>query len=194
MSNLSQSDIANLWTQLGGDPATAVVASAVAMAESEGNPNAINPNDPNGGSFGLFQINAVNGIFTKLEDNVKKAISLSNNGTNWNQWGSFTDGRYRKYLQPTSDTAKTNPSFLDALKDLGKMFAANPNATASIITTPEQDTAQKVTHPVTDIVSNLSRGVAVVLGLICIAVGLMMFRPVSETVITTAKTAAKVAA
>jgi hypothetical protein len=40
----------------------------------------------------------------------------------------------------------------------------------------------------------LSRIVAVVLGLICIFGGIILFKPVSDTVITTAKTAAKVAA
>jgi hypothetical protein len=39
----------------------------------------------------------------------------------------------------------------------------------------------------------LGRVVAIVLGLICIAAGLMMFKPVRETVITTAKTAATAA-
>ena len=55
----SLAGLENLWVAAGGPASAAPQAAAVASAESSGNP--VNPNytDPNGGSFGLWQINGV---------------------------------------------------------------------------------------------------------------------------------------
>jgi hypothetical protein len=49
------------WEQAGGSIASAPQAAAIAYAESSGNATDVNPNDPNGGSFGLWQINGIHG-------------------------------------------------------------------------------------------------------------------------------------
>src|SRR5208337_994930 len=96
--------IENLWVQNGGSADTAPMAAAVAMAESSGNPNAFNGNDPHGGSFGLFQINGAHGAQATYDvnGNVQAAIAISNNGANWKAWGAYTNGSYAKYLDPST--------------------------------------------------------------------------------------------
>jgi LysM repeat protein len=81
-----------IWEQAGGSPARAMMAAEIAMAESGGNPNAISPTD----DFGLWQINASNGALATLNpfQNAKSAVELSNNGTNWGPWTTYTSGAY----------------------------------------------------------------------------------------------------
>jgi hypothetical protein len=97
---LTAQQIASLWVQYGGDPTTAPLAAAIALAESSGDPNAYNGRDPNGGSFGLFQINGIHGAAATydLATNIRYAISLSSNGTDWSPWGAYTNGSYQRYL------------------------------------------------------------------------------------------------
>ena len=91
-----------------GDGLTLMVA--IATAESGLDTNAANLNDPNGGSFGLVQINGAhfgeswtNGVMTKalaLDPLVAMqfAFVLSRGGTDFSAWGAFTNGSYRKFL------------------------------------------------------------------------------------------------
>jgi len=88
----SCSSLEQLWEQAGGSPSHALMAAEIAMAESGGNPNAISPTD----DFGLWQINASNGALATLNplQNAKSAIALSNNGTSWGPWTTYTSGAY----------------------------------------------------------------------------------------------------
>ena len=88
----SCSDLEQLWEQEGGSPAAAMMAAEIAMAESGGDPNAISPTD----DFGLWQINASNGPLATLNpfQNARSAITLSNDGTNWNPWTTYHSGAY----------------------------------------------------------------------------------------------------
>jgi len=88
----SCSGLEQIWEQEGGSPAAALMAAEIAMAESGGNPNAISPTD----DFGLWQINGSNGSLATLNpfQNAKSAITLSDNGTNWNPWTTYTSGAY----------------------------------------------------------------------------------------------------
>ena len=88
----SCSGLEQLWDQAGGNPADAFMAAEIAMAESGGNPNAISPTD----DFGLWQINGSNGALATLNpfQNAKSAITLSDNGTNWNPWTTYHSGAY----------------------------------------------------------------------------------------------------
>jgi LysM repeat protein len=81
-----------LWDEAGGNPADAFMAAEIAMAESGGNPNAISPTD----DYGLWQINASNGALATLDPlaNAKSAVILSNDGTNWSPWTTYTSGAY----------------------------------------------------------------------------------------------------
>ena len=68
------------------------MAAEIAMAESGGNPNAISPTD----DYGLWQINASNGALATLNpyENARSAIILSDDGTNWDPWTTYTSGAY----------------------------------------------------------------------------------------------------
>jgi LysM repeat protein len=88
----SCSGLEQIWEQEGGSPAAAFMAAEIAMAESGGNPSAISPTD----DFGLWQINASNGALATLNpfQNAKSAITLSDNGTDWNPWTTYHSGAY----------------------------------------------------------------------------------------------------
>jgi len=90
-----------LWIQAGGNPQSAAVAAAVAMAESGGNSQATD-NDSNGSvDRGLWQINSIHGAQSTYDvmGNARAAVAISNNGSNWSPWVTYNTGAYRKYLQ-----------------------------------------------------------------------------------------------
>jgi LysM repeat protein len=91
-STYSCSALEQLWEQEGGSPAAAFMAAEIATAESGGDPGAISPTD----DFGLWQINASNGALATLNpfQNAKSAITLSDNGANWNPWTTYRTGAY----------------------------------------------------------------------------------------------------
>lgn len=88
----SCSGLEQLWLAAGGNPADAVVAASVAMAESGGNPGAVSPTD----DFGLWQINGSHGVLATLNPlgNAEAAVSISGDGTDWSPWTTFTSGAY----------------------------------------------------------------------------------------------------
>jgi soluble lytic murein transglycosylase-like protein len=88
----SCSALEQLWDSAGGNPNDAFMAAEIAMAESGGNPNAISPTN----DYGLWQINGSNGSLATLDPfaNAKSAIILSDNGTNWGPWTTYTSGAY----------------------------------------------------------------------------------------------------
>jgi len=85
-------------------------AAAVAMAESKGDPFATNIVDqPTAGhlrerSFGLWQVNTLahpefdETQLLGAQYNAHAALMLSQSGTDWHQWSTFTDGTYRQYM------------------------------------------------------------------------------------------------
>lgn len=74
------------------------------MAESGGNPNAINLNDNHGscqGSFGLFQIGCIHGDKEELlnpiiNERIAYELWLKQGFT---PWSTYNNGKYLKYLQ-----------------------------------------------------------------------------------------------
>lgn len=100
-----------LATQTGfADPIT---AAAVAMAESGGNPAAVNDTRgrtdlPAGTSaewsLGLWQVNVLahpDFDAAKLTDpayNASAALQISNGGTDWKAWSVYTSGAYRAFM------------------------------------------------------------------------------------------------
>jgi LysM repeat protein len=94
---LSCAGLETLWDSVGGRPAAAEMAAAVAMAESSGEPAATN-HDTNGSvDRGLWQINSANGALSTYSEagNALAAVELSGNGTNWSPWVTYTTGAYR---------------------------------------------------------------------------------------------------
>lgn len=126
MANLSFSELASLWVAQGGVPAIASTMAGIALAESGGNPNALNPlscrqrslddepcNFSTTGdySIGLWQINYYGGLFndrvkafgppSALYDpaaNARAAVALARDGSGLGNWTTYTSGAYRKFL------------------------------------------------------------------------------------------------
>lgn len=100
---VSQADIWTMLRENGATPEEATTLTAVAIAESGGNPGAVNPTDNNGAqtSWGLFQIsdgthNEPRG-WNDPEVNTKMAIQkLRSQGLK--AWGTYNTGAYRQYL------------------------------------------------------------------------------------------------
>jgi hypothetical protein len=89
----SCSSLESLWVSAGGNPASEFIAAQIATAESGGNPNAISPTS----DYGLWQINSSNAPGSEMLNpyaNVREAIALSGNGTNWSPWTTYTSGIY----------------------------------------------------------------------------------------------------
>lgn len=108
----SFSQLEQLWKQAGGNPASAPIAAAIALAESTGNPSALN-NDPNTGDYsvGLWQVNYFGSLYqsrtaqfgppaqlTNPLANAKAAVAISDNGTNFSPWSTYKSGAYQSYL------------------------------------------------------------------------------------------------
>jgi LysM repeat protein len=89
---LGCSGLERLWEAAGGNPAEAFIAAEIAVAESGGNQYAHSPTD----DFGYWQINASNGALATYDafGNARAAIILSQNGTNWSPWTTYTSGAY----------------------------------------------------------------------------------------------------
>lgn len=120
----SYAQLEGIWCQAGGAPAAAPIAAAIAMAESGGNTAATN-NDSNGTvDRGLWQINSVHGSQSTYDvmGNARAAIAISNNGSNWSPWTTYTNGAYQQYLQTNVPADMSAP--INATN-----AAANNNAT-----------------------------------------------------------------
>jgi len=93
-----------LWIAAGGSPLLAPTMAAIALAESTGVANKVNPVDNNGkqSSFGLWQIS--NGTHDPPDPNwadpatnARLAVGkLRTQGLG--AWGTYTSGAYRQYL------------------------------------------------------------------------------------------------
>ena len=93
------------------------MAAEIAMAESGGNQYALSPTD----DFGYWQINASNGSLATYNalGNARSAIILSDDGTNWSPWTTYTAGLYVVHgdqLVPLSDRVIADLALPRALK------------------------------------------------------------------------------
>lgn len=111
-SKLTPAQIAGVAEKAGFKGRGLVIAVAVAMAESGGNPRAHNPVPPDD-SYGLWQINMLGAMGTvrrtqyglasnaDLFDpakNAKAAYSISAGGVNWVPWSTYTNGAYKQFM------------------------------------------------------------------------------------------------
>jgi len=89
---LSCSGLEQLWEEAGGNASDAFMAAEIAMAESGGDQYALSPTD----DYGYWQINASNGALATFDafGNARAAITLSQDGTNWDPWTTYTSGAY----------------------------------------------------------------------------------------------------
>lgn len=89
---LSCTGLERLWDAAGGNPRYAFIAAEIAMAESGGNQYAHSPTD----DYGYWQINGSHGRLATYDayGNAQAAISISDNGTDWYPWTTYTSGAY----------------------------------------------------------------------------------------------------
>jgi LysM repeat protein len=87
---LSCRGLEGLWDSVGGNPADAEMAAAVAMAESGGYEYAYNPDDDKG----FWQINWTWGALSTFNPtgNAEAAVKISDDGTDWNPWVTYQKG------------------------------------------------------------------------------------------------------
>lgn len=170
--------------------------AAIALAESGGDPNAINYSDP-GGSYGLTQINgaahgptAVNTLGNPQEA-FAQAFAISNGGSSFTPWSTYNSGAYLPFLPGGSsgsgNVVSTNASgmvtgintgFLGRLGGgLGGILGGSSSGSGSQGLTGSTATGQPVTSqsPLSAIfasVSNLfQQGGLLILGAILVAIG-----------------------
>ena len=101
----SLAEMVEFAQQAGFQGESAKTIAAIAMAESSGNPYAVNPADP-GGSYGLTQINgAAHGVGYASQtignplEAFKQAFSISKGGTTFQPWSTYTNGMYLPYAK-----------------------------------------------------------------------------------------------
>lgn len=89
---LSCAGLESLWESAGGPEWAALTAASIAMAESSGEQYATGPY----GERGYWQINPVNGSLSTYDayGNARAAVILSDGGTNFSPWTTYTDGAY----------------------------------------------------------------------------------------------------
>jgi hypothetical protein len=101
---LDFSALRDLATKVGFQGPAANTMAAIDMAESGGNPYAVNPADP-GGSYGLSQINqgahgpVAREAYGNAPRSMELAYDISRGGTDFSPWSTYKSGAYRKYLE-----------------------------------------------------------------------------------------------
>lgn len=111
MATLSFAQLQELWIRNGGNPLSAPIMAAIALAESGGRTDAANTKPPDA-SYGLWQINyygplapgrtAAYGTPAQLvadpDRQAKAAIAISGNGSNLKPWSTYTSGAAQRVL------------------------------------------------------------------------------------------------
>jgi LysM repeat protein len=89
---LSCAGLRDLWDAAGGRTSAAFIASEIAEAESGGQQYATGPV----GERGYWQINPDHGSLSTYDPmgNAKAAIIISDDGTDWTAWTTYTSGAY----------------------------------------------------------------------------------------------------
>jgi hypothetical protein len=103
--SLTNDQVAQLMRNAGFPESTISIGVAVASGESSLQTGNCNLNDPNGGSFGLWQINGIHFLSGTTQScafdpqcATNYAFQLSNGGSDWTPWGAYTNGTYKNYL------------------------------------------------------------------------------------------------
>lgn len=131
MAKLTQGQIA-MYAAAAGAP-DPQLAAAVAMAESSGVTTRHNPVPPDD-SYGLWQINMIGsegperrralGITSNSQlydpaTNARAMMLVSNGGTNWHPWTTYTNGEYRQYLGKSTAAAAAGAQQAGVWGDIG---------------------------------------------------------------------------
>jgi hypothetical protein len=116
VADLTFGQLETLWIQAGGSKATAPIAAAIALAESSGNPDAVNPNDNHGtqSSFGLWQIsngthNPPSPNWQNPRVNAALAVAKYKAAGGWGPWGTYPEPALKILAQHTGQQPSTLP-------------------------------------------------------------------------------------
>jgi len=140
---LSFADLESLWTNAGGNAIVAPIMAAIALAESSGIANNLNPNDSNGAggtqaSSGLWQVS--NGTTTPITNwsdpaaNAVAAVAKYNNAGGFSPWGTFTSGAYVPFLQTAIADGQTTAAAASTALGSGSALASSTAAPSSSTT------------------------------------------------------------
>jgi hypothetical protein len=163
MTIYSPSQLAQLWTQNGGNPSATGNAVAIMMAESGGNTQAVG-----GGAYGLTQIqgdpNALNPSYA-----IQKMIQMSGNGQNWAAWCSA-------WAQPAGNCGHGNPNGIQAGSAAAKFLNSGTLAGTTAPATPASASSSPcvINAPLGYCLLNQSQLKAVFAGLLIAAGGVTM--------------------
>ena len=135
---LSPAEIAGYARAAGLSGTAVVAATAIALAESGGNPAAVHHNTDKHRTtdVGLWQINTFwhpQYDAEKLKDpayNARAMAAISNNGTSWSAWTTYGTTRYQAKLAEATTAAATSsaPGFLEHLgQTVGSVVDKVPN-------------------------------------------------------------------
>jgi hypothetical protein len=115
-----------LWEKAGGNQAEAPLMAAIALAESGGNPFAVNHNTNGTVDRGLWQINSVHGDLSTLDPaaNARAAVQIRKE-SGLGAWVTYKTGAYKTYLTSQniqSGTLKISPNspFLKQAEEAAK--------------------------------------------------------------------------
>lgn len=106
MAHYSYAQLEGLWIQAGGSAAKAPLMAAIALAESGGNPRAMNPS----GASGLWQILGAPQGWSGSEDwfdpstNARAAVAKEET-QGLGAWTTYTSGAYKLYYHPNVQPA-----------------------------------------------------------------------------------------
>jgi hypothetical protein len=155
MTVLSPMQLMDYARQAGFSGSGQAIIVAIAQAESGGNTQALNCNNPGGTcDRGVLQIN--NFFHPDVSDSCaydpacafQRAYQISNSGTVFSQWTTYTNGAYQKFLSglPTGGTAgpstpttqtvpQTSSPLTSWISGMGPFFAwiSNPLRVAKLI-------------------------------------------------------------
>lgn len=128
---LSRAEIANAMRKAGWPESAIPIGVAVALAESGGNPRAVNRANRNGSAdYGLFQINSIHksilasGDRYDPVDNARMALRVYKDaGSKWTPWSVYKSGSYRKFYtgkadgNPNTTIDPTDPDHMKKLQE-----------------------------------------------------------------------------
>lgn len=143
---LNARQLARLWVRAGGAPSKARTAAAIALAESGGRVDALNPRAPDY-SVGPWQIN----YFGNLREprtrqfgspqqlmsdplaNARAAVAISQGGRDFTPWSTYTSGAYRSRVPRSTAPLGGIPNLPKSPKSPKSSGSPFPNLTSIVL-------------------------------------------------------------
>jgi hypothetical protein len=108
-------DLARLWVQAGGPVSIAGLMAAIALAESNGDPNAVNPES---GATGFWQIHPGGAQYKDPLTNARTAVAKYRS-QGLGAWEAYTNGAYKRYLPASGGGGGVGGVLASAAGDAG---------------------------------------------------------------------------